>query len=48
MHRGRGGGSPVVGWDQLGGGGKCPSILGRFEQFQCCLFLTINDKKLPN
>ena len=28
-------GSPGVGWDQLGG--KYPSILGRFEQFRCCL-----------
>ena len=42
MHIGKGGGSVME--DQLGG--KCPSISGIFEKFQCCLsshFLTVFD-----
>ena len=35
MHRVKVRGVPGVGWEQLEG--KCLSISGRFEQFQCCL-----------
>ena len=35
MHRVKVRGVPGVDWEQLEG--KCLSISGRFEQFQCCL-----------
>ena len=46
MHKVKVRGVPGVDWEQLEG--KCPSIYGRFEQFQCCLHRSksVDDGKL--